>query len=210
MKFTTEQKRQLFRERMGIAEDTDQAHNAVGRYANKPYHRSSYYNASGNPQVAPAPEKILSITIYNAGTTVENAILFGKNAATVQSGANIIITSKTAPSIEAINNEVASKPAVLNSVLLQANTKAQTTQVWDLHSQNLYGGSTNDKFIPQMYLSPANQSETLIDAPLPTFTASGNNWMSIPVEPGNTITANFRIGPQVSLEGIANGTTVVE
>ena len=209
---SSEEKKALFKKNMGIAEQTGQDHNAVGRYARPHYGRSRYHNMAGqnNPNTQYDHAKILSVTITNSGSTTENAILFGKHVATEQSGANIQITSKTAPSIEAINNEVASKPVELHSVLFQANTKAQTSQVWDLISKNLYGGGTHDTFIPQMFLDPANNSETLIDAPLPKFTASGNNWMRIPVEAGNTVTINFRTGAQLSLEGITEGTNTIE
>ena len=209
-RLSKDEKKALFRERMGLAEQAGQDHNAVGRYARQPYRKPQYHNMSGNPQANHAPAKVLSVTITNTGSTTENAVLFGKNVATQQSGANIQITSKTAPSIEAINNEVASRPAELKSVLFQANTKAQTALPWKLSSRDVYGGSANDIFIPQMHLSPSNQSETLIDAPLPKFTASGNNWMKIPVAAGNTITINFRAGAQLSLEGITEGTTTVE
>lgn len=207
-----EEKKALFEKNTGIAEKTGQMNNAVGRYHSpSQYRRSQYHNMAGNSQMTDhTPSKILSVTITNSGSATENAILFGKHVATEQSGANIQITSKTAPSIEAINNEVASKPVELNSVLFQANTKAQTSQVWDLFSKDLYGGGTNDKFIPQMHLDPANNSETLINAKLPKFTASGNNWMRIPVEAGNTITINFRTGAQLSLEGITEGTNTIE
>lgn len=209
MKLTTEQKKALFRQNMGIAETVDAAQNAVGRYATN-HRRSAYQNMAGSHQMTHPNTRPLSITIKNTGTEVQNAILFGAHVATEQSGANIEITSRTAPSIAAINSEVASKPMILEAVIFQANTKPQIAQGWDLVSKDLFGGGTNDVFIPEMHQDPTFNSETLIKAALPKFTASGNNWIRIPIEAGNTVTINFIPGAQLSLEGITEGTNTVE
>jgi len=213
MSLTKEQKKQRFLQNMGIAEANAADQHAVGRYAHRSSRRPLYHNMAGHSQMTPGnyqDARALSITIKNNGTTVENAILFGLHTTTETSGSNIEITSRTAPSIEAINNEVASKPMILERVKFQAGVKEQTSHAWQLNSKNLVGGSTSDIFIPEMHQKSADNNVTLIDAILPEFTASGNNWMSIPIEPGNTVTINFIPGAQLSLEGITAGTNTVQ
>lgn len=210
---TDQEKINLFKQKMGIGEDAGQVHHAGGYHRN-PYAkpRNPYYNVAG-PSDSRMEDyqntRTLALTITNTGTATQNAVLFGKDFAP-QSGADIQIVPQIGGSFESINNDVASSPLVIHMILFNAETKAQMKNVWELNSANNFGKKESEQFFPQNHVEPSNLTQTLIKTIFPKFTASNKNWISIPVEPGNTITINFWVGDQLSLEGIAQGTHTVE
>ena len=220
---TDQQKKALFLENMRIAEQTGQDHNAVGLTVDRDPRKAQnhYYNAAGgnaNPYTdykemlahhGKAGGQVLAFTITNTGTSTENAVLFGRDFADV-SGSNITITSNTGASLAAINNDVATRPMHVLGVRFRANTDTQSGLTWRLKGRDSYGNEESKPFQPQNWITPDNQIDNLVMAPIFNFLASNKNFLVIPIEAGNTITLTLYVAAQLSLEGIVAGTNTID
>ena len=223
---STEEKKALFRKNMGIAEQLGQDHNAVGLTANRDprqTHLRHYHNASGNAGAGnPYTDykemlayhgnvggQTLAFTISNTGTATEDAVLFGRDFAS-PSGANITITPSTGGTMAAINNDVATQPMHILGVRFRANTDTQSGLTWKLEGKDTFGNEKRSPFSPQNWITPDNQIDNLVMAPIFNFMASNKNSLVIPIEAGNTITITFYVAAQLSLEGIVAGTNTID